>query len=409
MLRFTEIPYVFREARPNRFIYELGTWVNRKFFLPGKSHRIARIETEGQENFAALRASPDARLVFVANHSTHSDAEVLGEALYRCDVWGAFMAAHEVFARNSVRAWCMQRMGAFSVNRENLDRRAIKEGLRLAKDKRCCLTLFPEGNVHFTNERVTEFLEGAAFMALKAQRDLKDTAKVYIVPTSIRFTHTEDVRSLLHRQLDELTQHLTDEGTEVRRDPSAPFHEQIEMIGHAILCRGLLRRGYDPPHDMAAWRSDPDATLENIAERILEKLEEEMQITPKGGIGERTRTLRSQLAKLRLEEGNDDDVTINRWDDESILVLRAQTYRAAYLREHPTVDRCAETLEKLREDLLDVLVRPESPRHVHVRFNEPVAIEKQSVTQLTSVLEDAVNDGLAAYQSPFPGGELMEG
>ena len=59
----------------------------------------------------------------------------------------------------------MQRVGAFSIDRETSDRKAISMACEILQTGDYGLTIFPEGNVHLTNDRVTSFLEGAAFIA----------------------------------------------------------------------------------------------------------------------------------------------------------------------------------------------------------------------------------------------------
>jgi len=250
MLKFTDQPYEFKEARPNRWVYRLAVWVNRVFDLPGKRHQVKSIELSGDERLKQLELDPDVRLVFVANHSTHSDVEVLTEGLRRCAVWGAFMAAHEVFVRSRLQSWVMQKVGAFSVNRESLDRKSIKEGVKIIKDKRYGLCLFPEGNVAFTNERVNRFLDGASLLAIKAQKELGDDVVVMMIPVSIRMTHLEDVTVTLKEQLKELIDRLDAEGIELKMDSDLSFAQQIERVGHAILCRGVKLRGFLIPESL---------------------------------------------------------------------------------------------------------------------------------------------------------------
>ena len=409
MLRFTQQPYEFKAARPNRLVYHLAMVANRFFILPGQKHRVKSMDVSGCDRLKKWIDDPDVRLVFVANHSTHSDVEILMEAQRRCGVWGAFMAAHEVFSRNALQSWVMQRVGAFSVNRENVDRQSIKEGVRVGKDKRHCLSLFPEGNVAFTNEKVHAFLDGASFLALKTQRALGDEAKVFVVPTAIRLTHTQDIRSLLKQQLRLLIEGLAEDGYVVEVDQHAPFYQQIEMVGYTILCRGLKRRDSQLPCDLATWRTDPDAALHQVAEAILSQLEGEMGIETHeapGDHGERTRMVRSQLAKWRMAEGSGEDrdqECICQLDDQSILLLRVQTYAAGYLRDCPSLDRCSETLEKLREDFEEVLIRPVSDRHAHVHFGEPIEIAGKGLRDLTKELERSVAQHLSTYQSPYRG------
>lgn len=82
----------------------------------------------------------------------------------------------------------MQRLGNFSIDREGSDRKAMAAAIDTIKADDYALTIFPEGNVHLTNDRVTPFLDGTAFITLKAQQAIKD-ARVKIVPLSLKFTH----------------------------------------------------------------------------------------------------------------------------------------------------------------------------------------------------------------------------
>src|SRR5688500_15448613 len=96
------------------------------------------------------------------------------------------MAAWQLFrARLGLDGRVLQRLGAFSVDREGVDRRAIRQAVELLTHG-ATLVVFPEGEVYRLNERLTPLLEGVAFMAQSAQRDLEKAAPaahVWIVPT----------------------------------------------------------------------------------------------------------------------------------------------------------------------------------------------------------------------------------
>lgn len=407
MLRFTEQPYEFKESKPNRLVYRLATWVNRTLILPGSKHRIRSMQVHGGNSLKQLSRDRNVRLIFVANHSTHSDVEVLVEAQRRCGIWGGFMAAHEVFSRSRFQSWVMQRVGAFSVNRENVDRQSIKEAVKVVKDSRCCLSLFPEGNVAFSNEQIAPFMDGAAFMALKAQKSLGDDARVLVIPCSIRLTHTSDVSQGLKAQLQYLVDCLQEEGIVVKLNQTDPFFQQIETLGYAILKRGVERRGLKFSDDQEIWNLSPEATLQEVISTLLSRLEELLQTEAKGGVEERIRAIRSRLAQLRLEDGMDLDVLAH-WDDLSVLLMRVRSYDVSYLRSCPSIDRCSETLEKLREDYSEELVRPEYRRHAEVIFGNPIEVKGKKVTALTRECELAVGVGLSQYSSVYPGGGMME-
>ena len=54
----------------------------------------------------------------------------------------------------------MQNIGCFSIDREGSDRKAMTEATRILKEGEFALTIFPEGNVYLTNDRVTPFFGG---------------------------------------------------------------------------------------------------------------------------------------------------------------------------------------------------------------------------------------------------------
>src|SRR5439155_19366290 len=102
-------------------------------------------------------------------------------------------------AHHGIDGWVMPRFGAFSVDREGCDRRAIRQAVELLTNGKC-LVVFPEGEIYHTNERLTPLREGVAFMTVTAQRDLekaKSNKSVWVVPTCIRYRFEQDVRPKL--------------------------------------------------------------------------------------------------------------------------------------------------------------------------------------------------------------------
>src|SRR5258708_12074382 len=88
-----------------------------------------------------------------------------------------FMAAWQIFRTHwGLDGWILQRMGAFSVDREGCDRRAIHQATEILTTGRS-LVVFPEGEVYRLNDRLTPLLDGVAFMALSAQPHLAKTAQ----------------------------------------------------------------------------------------------------------------------------------------------------------------------------------------------------------------------------------------
>src|SRR6476619_7450697 len=97
----------------------------RKYYLHN-FYGISQVEITGVEHLKTIGERDGAMIA--PNHSHDSDPHVmmhvgktLGRQLY-------FMAAWQVFlAHKGIDGWVMQRFGAFSVDREGCDRRAMRQ------------------------------------------------------------------------------------------------------------------------------------------------------------------------------------------------------------------------------------------------------------------------------------------
>ncbi|MDF1862700.1 MAG: hypothetical protein P1U87_20960, partial [Verrucomicrobiales bacterium] len=79
MLEFSDAPYRFFEAKPSPSLIWLGRMINHRFVLPGKNHRITDFRVEGDTEAPRQCLENGDRLVFVINHPTHSDPQVVTE------------------------------------------------------------------------------------------------------------------------------------------------------------------------------------------------------------------------------------------------------------------------------------------------------------------------------------------
>ncbi len=97
MLNFADRPYEYYPPKPNWLVYRLGCWINRKKILPSAQHRIESVSVANAEVLEKVRGK---RVLFLSNHSTHSDPQIMIEVLHQVGVWSFFMAAYDVFERN---------------------------------------------------------------------------------------------------------------------------------------------------------------------------------------------------------------------------------------------------------------------------------------------------------------------
>jgi len=412
MLNFTDDPYEFYPAKPNRLIIGLGRVINRWRSLPGKRHRVRSVEVRGGEKLAQIRRDAGNRILFLPNHSTHSDPQIMIEAQRQLGRVSCFMAAYDVMCRRRLFGWLMQRGGCFSVDRDGGDSKAMKEAIRILRAGDYCLTIFPEGNVYLMNDRPTPFLEGAAFIALKAQKELDSGQSVFVVPVSIKATQLGDCRERVRGMIERLGK---DMGATLDRE--ANFLSEVKRIGLAALAKNLRQRGLIPVEEAS---SDMRALLELSAEAIIARLEGKMELEVKEGLSltDRIRKIRAQVHQIRTdpEQKAHHQVAVA-WADEAMTALRILSYSGTYLDENPTLDRFAESAEKLLEDTYSEILPPVGERHVVVHCNEPIDLgarleafgkgARRAVQELTRDTEAAVQEGLDAInaENGHAGGE----
>lgn len=408
MRAFKDLPYRFFPARPAPVGASVLRWLNRRWYLPFRK-RIDRVEVYGD---AAVRSflRPGDRVVFMPNHATHADGPIAIEALRRLGRSSALMAAYDVFLRGRVTAWYMQTLGAFSVDRECCDRRSLSEADSILTEGQFDLTIFPEGHVFLQNDLVTPFSEGAAFLAHAAARKLTgENARIIVIPVAIKASYVDDIRPNLTRRLHALADDLGADLT-----PQMSPHDALGALGVCALDEHLAKWGVE----RVDGASLPE-TIRHAAEAVLAQLHEERgEVVPSDTpLVDRIRRLRRAAHDVLVdpEQVAQQDVA-RRWADRAMLAWRISSYAGNYVARHPTVDRIAETIEKLEEDHFERFVPPAARRRVLVRFGTPSPLPTGPVpgrlrtraTELTRRVEGLVQEGLDALNelNPHAGGAL---
>ena len=147
---------------------------------------------------------------------------------------------------------------------------------------------------------------------------------------------------------------------------------------------------------------------------ILRQIEERYDVADKGGtVPERVKELRRQ-AIARLDDGEEDE-TVSRQLEEDLdnlfLVVQLFSYPGNYVAERPSVERLAETLDKLEEDVLGASTAGiRAARRAVLAFGEPIPVEsgsrkRDAVQLLTRTLEERVQallDQMNAEQGAKP-------
>lgn len=116
-------------------------------------YRIEYLERE--------RIPKSGSLIICANHSSYIDPFLLGAM---CDRPIYFMAKKELF-HIPILAWLVRILNGFPVDRDNPDRKAIRESIELLKEGKI-LGLFPEGT-RYKDGKLGRVYHGVSLIALK--------------------------------------------------------------------------------------------------------------------------------------------------------------------------------------------------------------------------------------------------
>ncbi|MFT3786420.1 MAG: 1-acyl-sn-glycerol-3-phosphate acyltransferase [Tepidisphaeraceae bacterium] len=407
MLPFADRPYTF--TPPSYFAPT--AWFLRAMSTRFRLPRVFRIRQFNLLHADRVRPDVKTRLVLIANHSTHIDAPLLIEACHRVGVKPRTMAAYDVYLRGRFDAFVLRRLGCFSVDREASDKQALDEAAKTIEQGRFSLTLFPEGNVYLENDHVTPFQDGAALLAVRGAKALAEQGvRVVIQPVALKLTHMTDCRPALVRLIDGLAQRIG-----VKLDRSMSPADALGLIARSALRQELTARGIEPPTS-----DDLPAMVRLAASRVLDALEGKLEIEakPDDDAMDRVRRARRVIHEALLDTARSAENTAMRQHaNEAMLAFRIASYSPTYVREKPTLDRIGEWVEKLHEDLHDVILPAYANRAATLSFAEPIDVsallasgikQKQLIGQLTQSMEQAIQRELDAINAAntLPGGTL---
>jgi 1-acyl-sn-glycerol-3-phosphate acyltransferase len=380
----------FWPPRPNPFWRAtLEPW--RRWYL-GRYYGIAEVVVDRPDEFGQGISSGDGVLI-APNHSHDSDPHVMMEVGRRLGRQLHFMAAWQIFRPHwGLDGWVLQRMGAFSVDREGCDRRAIHQATEILSTGRA-LVVFPEGEVYRLNDRLTPLLDGVAFMALSAQRDLAKNGagrKVWVVPTAIRYRYLDDIEPKLRAAVERLEDHMR-----YKPPHGTPLAERILHYGELLLTikeKEKFGRSFEGEGDLPS-------RIGRLTETLLERHEKTyLDRSPSAEtVALRVKALRRKLFEFWTDEANDAETRRLAREalDDVQLALQAYSYPGNYITEKPNIERMAETIEKLEEDL-DGFAKPKGRRRARVVFGQPIDLSQACGSGRPRVIAAEVTDRLEA-------------
>ncbi len=388
-----DLPYTFRPPQMRGWLRPLALLVNRRIHLARKY----RIETIRDEGFEAVRELSDAghSLMLAPNHSDHSDPHVIMELASRHGMRPYFMGAREIFEVSPGAGWALQSMGVFSVDRDGPDLSAIKTSISLLERGTDPLVIFPEGEIYHHHRRLDPLNEGVASILLKAATRLTESKRAFLVPVGLRFFHDPSVEATFRDRLSRLEDRI---GWTPK--PAMPLDERVIRLATGVLA--LKETEYLGRAGTGVIQERLSQLCENMLAIVEDRYPRDAKaVTPP----ERVRALRYRIRRRLLDAEKppspaEREILLDDLD-RVFTALQAHSYIGDYLSGDPTLDRRAEMIMKLEEDLLGFPIYP-AARTARVTAGEPIPVSdlidsgevpaKGGALQLTGMLEKRLGE-----------------
>lgn len=340
-------PYKFIPPYKGRF----WSWFVDKFLpkLMRSKYGVQEWTVNGSEY---LQASLDAGhgVILCPNHSRTSDPMMSGFVSREANCHLYAMASWHVFKQSWLEAFIVRRVGAFSVHREGMDRKALETAINIVRTAERPLVIFAEGVTSGANDRLMPLMDGVSFIArAAAKRRAKDNpdAKVVVHPLAFKYHHTGDPEELLSPILSRLEKQLF-----WRTHEDEDLHQRVVR----------LREGMQAVREVQFLGTTRTGVLEkrisNLVEDILSRYEREwLQKKRTGDPIARIKDLRMAILADMVEDKVDDKERDRRWRQLTDLYYAQcmSLHVEGYLdpdcsRYH---HRLFEIVERLEEELTD--------------------------------------------------------
>jgi 1-acyl-sn-glycerol-3-phosphate acyltransferase len=381
--------------------------------------RMERVDVP-DEDLERVRKLTGQRVVLCPNHPTGWDpavifqlSTVLGEDFH-------YMACIEAFAY-APKGWFMQRMGCYSIVRGALDRESFRTTHELLLEGKRWLVIFPEGEACGHNDMVMPFQDGVVRMAFRAAEELHDnglTDPLYVVPISLRYRFSRDMRREIGGALSRLERKLGIKPASRALELEA-LYARLVAVGVAVVATVEQEHGIRPR---------PGAHLEDRMQQVKEVLVSRIaaalgvSLRPNDSLLDRIRALYNAANHVVHEEpeGSDYERDLHRRRQQDVRplyddldrVLRFVATRSDYVGETLSAERFLETIARLECEVLGE-VKWYGPRLVALRIGEPIDLvahiqaykqdKRNAVLGITRQLESAVMLMLAASNQSTKG------
>ena len=279
------------------------------------------------------------------------------------------------------------------MNREGGDVAAIKMAIKILDEAKHPLVILPEGEIYHHMETLDELNEGVASMALRSGSKLNDGKNGYVVPADIRLRYG----SISELDMSDRISVLEKRSTWKLRTGKGPVDRMLDL-GSALLA--IKEEEYLG----GAQKGPLDKRLSDLRQALVTQVEKAHDAWNEGlTIPKRIKAIRALIRreltdteKPPREERSDllyDEL------DRIFLAHQLYSYPGMCLSSNPSIDRIAETIYKLEEDITGKGKYP-GKRRAEVRFGEPVDTKaflnerelnsKAGVGPLTELIRDRI-------------------
>ncbi|MEQ9410633.1 MAG: 1-acyl-sn-glycerol-3-phosphate acyltransferase [Fuerstiella sp.] len=362
-------PYQFVPPYRGRFwSYAIGkflpTLLRRKYGIVGwQSHGLEHLR-------ASLQAGHG--IILCPNHSRLSDPMISGIITTETPCHAHAMASWHVFRQGWLETFVARRVGAFSVYREGVDRRALDTAVNIVATAERPLIIFPEGVISGANDRLMPLMDGTSFVARAAARKRLRShpdSKVVIHPVAYRYRHQSDPEVSLGPILEKLEQRF------FWRPQQGSLLQRVHRLRDTMQCvREMQVLG-------TSRTGDTEQRIANLVDHILRTHEQEWLGRPRRGDPiARVKDLRIEILKDMVAGNVDDAERQRRWGHLADLYYAQcmSLHVPGYIDEQRAGTRLNhrlfETVYRMEEELTDVATVIED-LHVDVKVGAAIDVD----------------------------------
>lgn len=366
---FTLKPYKFVPAIENSFFSRVNRFLKLHRWIIWKLEGVRGHEVRGQHHLKESIAAGHS-ILLAPNHSRTADPIALGFICEDVGVDMYAMASWHLFNKGWVMRQFIRGVGAFSVNREGMDRAAIDKAITLLTAAQRPLVVFPEGSTSRTNDRLMPFLDGVSFIARAAakKREKDDGGSAVIHPVAIRYTYEGDLQPSVQPILKDIEERLTWLPNRVQE-----MLPRLEKIGMALI---TIR-------ELEVFGKEQSGSLkerqEGLIQGLLSPLEEKwLGSVQTGNSSSRIKNLRTKIFPELTEGKVDNAEKERRFADlrDTYVAHQMACFPLDYLQQYPSVDRVRETVERFEEDITDKATL-HRPLKCIIEIGEAVKVDTQ--------------------------------